>query len=99
LLPRRDFTLPGPTELNKGQVGIVIKTSEKARLRPVVLLERNSEKKRYKVRKLVNLAHPQWRRGPQSLEVTRVLEPRAYNIDVQQVLDQESLSPHSPSGL
>jgi putative nucleotidyltransferase with HDIG domain len=86
-------------ELNKGQVGIVIKTSEKARLRPVVLLERNSEKKRYKVRKLVNLAHPQWRRGPQSLEVTRVLEPRAYNIDVQQVLDQESLSPHSPSGL
>lgn len=81
-------------ELNRGQVGIVIRTSEKARLRPVVLLIRNSEKKRYKVRKLINLAHPQWSRGPQALSIQRVLPPNSYKINVREVLEEESLSPH-----
>lgn len=77
-------------ELTLGQVGVVISTSEKSRLKPVIMLVLDNEKKFYKQRKLINLANPRWSTGAQALQIKRILPPNTYGIDVRRIIAEET---------
>ena len=77
-------------ELSNGQIGIVVSASEKSRLRPVVMLVLDSDKRVLKVRKLINLASSMWQTGANALQISHILEPGSYGVDVKKILLQES---------
>ncbi|MBI3563022.1 MAG: HD-GYP domain-containing protein [Gammaproteobacteria bacterium] len=80
-------------ELNQGHLGVVIATTSKTRLRPLVLLCTDADKNPQPVRTIVNLASQEWQKGKDRLEIRRVLEPKHAGINLQQIIEQESLSP------
>lgn len=79
-------------ELNAGQVGVVISTTPKTRLRPIVLLLLDRSKQALAQRTILNLATQEWQAGTQRLEITRVLDPKQLDIDIKQIIKQESLA-------
>lgn len=85
------YPIGSMVQLNLGQVGIVVSASEKSRLRPIVLLVINSKGERYVKPKLINLAHPRWRQGNQKLEIRKILGNEACDIDLPQIIKDESL--------
>lgn len=72
-------------ELASGEVGVVISINPRLRLRPKVALVLDSSKSPYFPTRVIDLAR--FTQDPDSgCTVTRVLEPGAYNVDVQRQL-------------
>lgn len=84
------YPIGSMVQLNTGQTGIVVSASEKSRLRPIVLLLINSKGEYYSRPKLINLAHPKWARGAQSLEIHKILESSECDINVPGIIANES---------
>lgn len=79
-------------ELNQGQLGIVIATTPRTKLRPMLLLLTDKDRQPLKTRRILNLSMQEWDKGKERLEIRTVLDPRGMNINVRQILEQESLS-------
>jgi len=77
-------------ELNNGLVGVVISASKSARLRPMIMLVLDKNKKPFKKRKILNLAYPHWHKGPHALEISKILSPNSFNINIRQIIKDES---------
>jgi len=79
-------------ELNSGHVGMVAKFDKKNKLRPIVMLLLDKDKKPYLQRKMLNIANPVWREKDNSVEIKRIVEAKEYNINVSAILLEESKS-------
>lgn len=79
-------------EFQTGHIGIVVSLNESHRLKPVVMLIMNSDKEYYPKRKLVNLASSIWEKSKGKPEISRILDPKEFNIDVKKIIDEESLN-------
>lgn len=79
--------------LSTNEVAVVISASEKTRLRPIVMLIQDKDRKFYKTRRLMNLAHPQWSEGPKAVKIQGILSPAEHNIDVRRIIEEESKPP------
>ena len=85
------YPIGSMVELNTGHIGIVVSASEKARLRPIILVVINKNRKRYDVPRLINLAHPQWSKEENLLEVKRIVSSHETNLDMHQIVANEAL--------
>ena len=72
-------------ELSSGEVGVVISINPRFRLRPKVALVLDGDKNPYFPTRVVDLARFV-DQASESYTVYRVLEPNAYNVDIQQQL-------------
>lgn len=81
--------------LNDGHIGIVIATTAKTRLRPTVLLVQGADQKFLNQRRVYNLSSQEWDQKDKRLEISHVIEPKESNINVRQILEEESLSPEA----
>ncbi|MGH8396922.1 MAG: HD-GYP domain-containing protein [Gammaproteobacteria bacterium] len=77
-------------ELNKGILGIVMSTNPTSRLRPVVMLIRDSEGKPYDRRPLVNLATPAVKGGEPKWSIKRVVDAKEFSIDLGRIAEMET---------
>ena len=82
-------------EMSNKQIGIVIATTPKTRLRPIVLLVMDENHQLTKVRRIINLSTQEWNKGEGAdrLEIKRTIEPGEIGLSVRKILEQESLSP------
>ena len=78
-------------ELNTGHIGIVVSASEKARLRPIILVVINKNGERLTIPRLLNLAHPQWSKKENLLEVKRIVSSHETDLDMHQLVTNETL--------
>lgn len=79
-------------ELKSGHVGMVAKFDEKNKLRPVIMLLLDKNKKSYSQRKMINTSNPMWRKKNYSVEIKRIVEAKEYGINVNAILLGESKS-------
>ncbi len=77
-------------ELDNGMVGVVISASKSARLRPMIMLVLDQNKRYFKKRKILNLANPRWRQGSRAIEIGQILSPDSYDINIKQIIEEES---------
>lgn len=80
-------------ELNNGRIGIVISTTPKTRLRPIVLLVMDENRELFDIRRILNLSTQSWDNENERLEINKIVEPAEVGIRVRDVLEQESLAP------
>jgi putative nucleotidyltransferase with HDIG domain len=85
------YPIGSMVELNSGHIGIVVSASEKARLRPIILVVINKNGERYDVPRLLNLAHPQWKKKENLLEVKRIVSSHETELDMYQLVANEAL--------
>jgi putative nucleotidyltransferase with HDIG domain len=85
------YPIGSMVELNTGHIGIVVSASEKARLRPIILVVINKNGERYDVPRLLNLAHPQWKEKENLLEVRRIVSSHETELDMHQLVANEAL--------
>lgn len=79
--------------LSNGQTAIVISNTPATRLRPVVMLIKDEQNNFFNQRKILNLSSQQWDDKSKRIEIKTVIEPKESDINVRQILEQESLSP------
>jgi len=85
------YPIGSMVELNTGHIGIVVSASEKARLRPIILVVINKNGERYDIPRLLNLAHPQWSKEENLLEVKRIVSSHETDLDMHQLVANEAL--------
>jgi putative nucleotidyltransferase with HDIG domain len=85
------YPIGSMVELNTGHIGIVVSASEKARLRPIILVVIKKNGQRYDVPRLLNLAHPQWSKEENLLEVKRIVSSHETDLDMHQIVANEAL--------
>lgn len=85
-------------ELNDGQIGIVLSSTENTRLRPIVLMVKDADKKFYKQRRVYNMATQAWEEKTKRHEIKKVIEPADIDINVKKVFEEESLTPRETFG-
>jgi len=78
-------------ELNTGEVAVVATFRDKHRLKPVVLMILDANKKPYPKRVLLNLADPHWQDEEDPPRIVGVLEQDAYGINLAAILAQEAM--------
>lgn len=71
-------------ELETGEVGVVMTMNLAQRMRPIVTLVLDAEKRPYPVRKLLNLA--QYADASWPMNIKRILQSHAYGIDVRSLV-------------
>ncbi len=85
------YPIGSMVELNTGHIGIVVSASEKARLRPIILVVISKSGKRYSVPRLLNLAHPQWSKKENLLEIKHIVSSHETDIDMHQIAANEAI--------
>lgn len=75
--------------LTTGALGVVVSSNPDARLKPLILLVRDEEGRDVLPRKLVNLATLANREGTQHWNISRVVNPDDYNVDVAAIAAEE----------
>jgi putative nucleotidyltransferase with HDIG domain len=85
------YPIGSMVELNTGHIGIVVSASEKTRLRPIILVVINKNGERFAVPRLLNLAHPQWSKEDNLLEVKRIVSSHETDLDMHQLVANEAL--------
>jgi len=74
-------------ELNTGHTGVVLKLNEQNKLKPLVGLVLNRKHEPYEKIKFLNLSSTVWQKSSgDKVEIKKVLEPHAYNIDVRSII-------------
>ncbi len=76
-------------ELTTGHVGVVVRTDTKSRLRPVVILILDGDKKPYETRKFINLASEVWQAQDEPPEILHILEKDSFGINTRAIIEQE----------
>ena len=85
------YPIGSMVELNSGHIGIVVSASEKSRLRPIILVVINRSGERYSMPRLLNLAHPQWRKKENLLEIKHIVSSHETDLDMHQILANEAV--------
>lgn len=85
------YPIGSMVELNSGHIGIVVSASDKTRLRPIILVVINRSGERYTVPRLLNLAHPQWSKQENLLEVKHIVSSHETDIDMHQIVANEAV--------
>ena len=85
------YPIGSMVELNSGHIGIVVSASEKARLRPIILVVINRSGERYTVPRLLNLAHPQWSKKENLLEIKHIVSSHETDLDMHQIVANEAV--------
>lgn len=80
-------------ELNNGQIAIVISTTPRTRLRPIILLVMDENRELNNIRRILNLSTQAWEKGLQRIEIKTTHEAGDIGLSVKKILEQESLSP------
>lgn len=76
-------------ELSTGHTGVVVKLNEEHKLKPVVGLVLNRKHEPYEIIKFLNLSSTIWQKSSgDKVEIKKILEPNAYNIDVRAVIQK-----------
>ena len=83
------YPIGSVVRLVSNEVGVVVASDQGRRLKPIVMLVKNSEGKPYAARRFVNLSSAIWERNGVPLSINEVLEPRAHGIDVKALLQEE----------
>lgn len=86
------YPIGSVVELKTGHIGLVVKLNEEQRLKPVVMLIMNRNKEFYPRRKLINLASSIWEKKEGKPEISRILDPKEFNIDTHKIINEESLA-------
>ena len=74
-------------ELSTGHTGVVVKLNEQHKLKPIVGLVLNRKHEPYEVIKFLNLSSTIWQKSSgDKVEIKKILEPHAYNIDVREII-------------
>lgn len=81
------FPIGSVVRLNTRDIGLVVSTGEGRRLKPIVLLVKNSKGELYQQRRLINLSSSVWEGTQMSIE--EVMEPGALGENVRSVLEDE----------
>ena len=76
--------------LSTNETAVVISACDKTRLRPIVMLIQDRERKYYKTRNLLNLALPQWSEGPTAIKIQGIVSSSEHDIDLRRIVDEES---------
>ena len=76
--------------LSTNETAVVISASDKTRLRPIVMLIQDRERKYYKTRNLLNLALSQWSEGPTAIKIQGIVPSSEHDIDLRRIVDEES---------
>jgi putative nucleotidyltransferase with HDIG domain len=77
-------------ELNTGDVGVVMSTNRRNRLKPVVMLLKTAKGANYPRRPLLNLAAPPARAGEPRWTIKRVVDMKDYGIDLNRIVARET---------
>jgi len=78
-------------ELNTGHTGVVVKLNEKNRLKPIIGLVLNRKKEPYETIKMLNLSSDVWQKSSGAkVEIVKVLEPHAHDIDIKSIIKKLS---------
>ncbi|MDR9435374.1 MAG: HD-GYP domain-containing protein [Thiohalophilus sp.] len=77
-------------EFVTGHVGVVVKQNADKRLKPVVMLLMNRNKEYYPKRKLINLGSELWEGNQRIPEISRIIDPKEFDIDVKAIIKDES---------
>ncbi|NNF95523.1 MAG: HD-GYP domain-containing protein [Halobacteria archaeon] len=85
------YPIGSMVKLNSGHIGIVVSASEKARLRPIILVVINKSGERYTVPRLFNLAHPQWSEKENLLEIKHIVNSHETDLDMRQIVANEAV--------
>jgi putative nucleotidyltransferase with HDIG domain len=85
------YPIGSMVELNTGHIGVVVSASEKARLRPIILLIKDKQGQRYDVPKLINLAHPHWSQKENLMEVRHIVNDKESDINLAEVVASEAV--------
>ena len=85
------YPIGSMVQLNSGHIGIVVSVSEKARLRPIILVVINKSGERYTIPRLLNLAHPQWSKKENLLEIKHIVSSHETDIDMHQLVSNEAV--------
>ena len=85
------YPIGSMVELNTGHIGVVVSASEKARLRPIILVVISRSGKRYSVPRLLNLAHPQWSKKEHLLEIKHIVSSHETDFDMQQIVANQAV--------
>ena len=85
------YPIGSMVELNSGHIGIVVSASEKSRLRPIILVVINRSGERYSMPRLLNLAHPQWRKKENLLEIKHIVSSHETDLDMHQIVANEAV--------
>ena len=85
------YPIGSMVELNSGHIGVVVSASEKARLRPIILVVINKSGKRYSVPRLLNLAHPQWSKKENLLEIKHIVSSHETDLDMYQIAANQAI--------
>lgn len=77
--------------LNTGHTGVVVRLNDDNRLKPIVGLVLNRNKEPYDKIKLLNLSSDVWQRSSgNKVEIVKILEPCAHNINVKSIIKKVS---------
>jgi HD-GYP domain-containing protein (c-di-GMP phosphodiesterase class II) len=76
-------------QLNTGEVGVVVASSETHRLRPIVRLMLDEDQKPYGQHRMVNLSSPVWDDERQGPRIVTVLEPGSFGLDTRDIIEEE----------
>lgn len=80
------YPIGSVVKLNSRHIGVVVAASEKARLRPIIMLVIDREGNKIEEPKVLNLAHPQWTKGKTKLKIQKIVSPDDYDIDLATIV-------------
>ena len=84
------YPIGAVVELTNGQVAVVVGLNEHQKLRPVVMLLRESDHVTPTRRRLINLASEAWRNTPDAPAVRHVLQPSDLGLDLRGLIREQS---------
>jgi len=79
-------------QLATGAVGVVMTQDPQYKLRPLVMLVRDAQGEEYRPRRFISLAAQATLDPRRDWSVVRIVDPKAYGIDLQQVANDELFS-------
>ena len=85
------YPIGSMVQLNSGHIGIVVSVSDKTKLRPIILVVINRSGERYSTPRLLNLAHPQWSKKENLLEIKHIVSSHETDIDMHQLVSNEAV--------
>jgi hypothetical protein len=75
-------------ELSNSEVGVVVSTHSKLRLRPQVLVVMDENKRPHRPHRLLDLARTAAPRDGGEMKIRRVLQPGAYGIRLRELIEE-----------
>lgn len=83
------YPIGSVVRLSSGEVGIIVASDERNRLKPIILVVKGADGQPVAQRRLLNMSSAVWKNSGKRLMIDKVLEPGDVGIDIKQVLQEE----------